>query len=120
MKYIRTGKNHWEGIYEVIGKQELYYLVEDEDWKDGSLIPKCNVVKQADNILELCDVFVWDKDLCIINFYKRTLSIKGDSEYHEFDLDWCLKTSPIYGAIWTEWGLKYVAKMNENGEFELL
>ena len=26
----------------------------------------------------------------------------------------------FYGAIWTEWGLKYVAKMNENGELKLI
>ena len=26
----------------------------------------------------------------------------------------------LYGAIWTEWGLKYVAKLNKEGEFELL
>lgn len=26
----------------------------------------------------------------------------------------------IYGAIWTDKGLIYVAKMNEKGEFELL
>ena len=26
----------------------------------------------------------------------------------------------VYGCIWTEWGLKYVAKMNDKGDWELL
>ena len=30
------------------------------------------------------------------------------------------KDIKLYGAIWTEWGLKYVAKMNDQGKLELL
>ena len=40
---------------------------------------------------------------------RRTISL------NEFD-----DLSKIYGAIWTEWGLKYIAKMNSKGELELL
>ena len=72
-------------------------------------------VKQADTIEELCDwyVSVWSKD--------------GHTEYCTYyDLGrdlfqslTCAKFT-IYGAIWTDKGLIYVAKMNEKGEFELL
>lgn len=107
MRYIRTGKNHWEGIYEVIGEQELYYLVEDEDWKDGSLIPKCNVVKQADNIEELCDCYSYDIETT------RDYLVAKSWKLHRLERE-------VYGCIKTNKGLIYVAKMNENGEFELL
>ena len=63
-------------------------------------------------------MFVWDEELCYINFKNKTLEIKRDD--FEFDLDWCLKDSPIYGAIWTNKGLIYVAEMNDKGELELL
>ena len=72
-------------------------------------------VKQADTIKELCDWFVtvWSKD--------------GHTEYCTYyDLDRDLFQSlvrakfTVYGAIWTDKGLIYVAKMNKEGEFELL
>ncbi len=116
MRYIRTGKNHWEGIYEVIGEQELYYLVEDEDWKDGSLIPKCNVVKQADNIEELFDEIIAHNHKTPLDV-KDVFSITKELNYA---LDYMEDGYTIYGAIWTDKGLIYVAKMNEKGEFELL
>ena len=119
MNYIRTK-------YEILSNSRP--VIEDEDCvltDQRGWIKKHSVVKQSDNIKELCDEYVWDKDLCIIDFDKRTLSIKGDSECYEFDLDWCLKNHPIYGAIWIKGDkgepiLKSVAKLHNEGDLELL
>ena len=76
-------------------------------------------IAQATTIEELCDEFV----------LKAT--INGQTEYlHDKNLK-ILEICKIahegtgyscetYGAIWTEKGLIYKAKMNEKGEFELL
>jgi len=114
MKYIRTK----DGIYERI---KVVRQIDEEGNEiavlmNGVFAP---IIKQADTIEELCDEFVWDEDLCYINFENKTLELKRDD--YKFDLDYCLKdSSPIYGSIWTDKGLIYVAKMNEKGELELL
>jgi len=129
MKYIRTkdgrisylSREPYEDFdeYEIItSKGTLTYRREDE------------VIKQADTIEELCDAFVDTSELKTTN--------TGGWLYDEFDSDnKCLvyyehderKTIPlnefddlskIRGAIWTDKGLIYVAKMNEKGELELL
>lgn len=124
MKYIRTK----DGIYEVIK--------EDSIWVDcvGSLqrIMKCQccfkkhaIIKQADTIEELCDeLIIYDKEQCIrefitIDFYNKTYWFKYDEDEYSKPI----KIKPndeIYGAIWTDKGLIYVAKMNDKGELELL
>ena len=70
-------------------------------------------IKLGDTIEELCDEFV--------------VAYEDGARIVYSDLEWAkckAKTSPIksiiYGAIWTDKGLIYVAKMNENGELELL
>lgn len=76
-----------------------------------------HLLKQADTIEELCDALVnivygghgkphWE----VRSIYDRTW--KKD---YKNDSDWS-----IYGAIWTDKGLIYVAKMNDKGELELL
>jgi len=100
MKYIRTK----DGIFETIN-QSLYLL-----YIDGESLEK--VIKQADTIGELCDCFIYEneKDGKIVEkilTYAGILYSTGDYR---------LK----YGAIWTDKGLIYVAKMNEKGELELL
>ena len=73
------------------------------------------VLKQADTIEELCDGFVtvgnkhivWDKQHCLGLTFEQVK--ESYSTYH----------FKIYGAIWTDEGLIYVAKMNDKGELEL-
>ena len=72
-----------------------------------------NIVAESDNIEELCDAYVGvyaEKE----NISDREIaySISSLSGMDGFD--------EIYGAIWTDKGLIYVAKMNDNGELELL
>ena len=88
--------------------------------KDGCILEKGNVlhniskaygvkdIKEADTIEELCDEFVI-KD--VNEKYAYIREERPDILYQNCE---------IYGAIWTDKGLIYVAKMNEEGELELL
>ena len=98
MKYIRT-KN---GIYEVRTKMIFNHIKE---------------YRLADTIEELCDEFVYEKGCG-----KDTpmLSKNDFNSLKEWYMNNGFKVNTIYGAIWTSKGLIYVAKMNEDGELELL
>ena len=79
----------------------------------------------AETIEELCDRFVLaGTDIIFINKDHTKYRFEGEydneSDYEWFDITETEIIKGIYGAIWTEWGLKYVAKMNEKGEFKLL
>jgi len=116
MKYIRT-KN---GIYKVL--KECEYDLSDNSnphkilqhridyiTADFKQILQENVVKQADTIEELCDLIIAWHNNNFMPFMLFELPLINRSTY---------KT--IYGAIWTDKGLIYVAKMNYKGELELL
>ena len=80
--------------------------------------------KEANTIEDLCDEFVFASDLShyvikdasVEHCKKTTLEILNEDEtfnlkqYHPI----------IYGAIWTSKGLIYVAKMNNEGNLELI
>lgn len=83
-----------------------------------------NILKQADTIEELCDEFVVirnnDKYVCdYIGEEPYYLAIEHDGDGHYFSKKELLDLI-VYGAIWTDKGLIYVAKMNDKGELELL
>lgn len=105
MKYIRTQA----GVYEVKNGKFL------RDWSlDVEKYSKDFPVKFADTIEELCDVFVVVKDNEGVEFWKNfKLFKKYSHRIIENDFD------NVYGAIWTDNGLIYVAKMNQEGELEL-
>ena len=96
MKYIKTK----DGVY----KEEI-------EWTSNP--PKQLAIKIADTIEELCDEFV------IINpdIYEKPTLCYGDYDEYKDELH---KEDILFGAIWTDKGLIYVAKMNEKGELELL
>lgn len=78
-----------------------------------------DVVRKADTIEELIDRFVYDDDVfypnlsngCLETYDYEGLEVKVTEEKIQ---------KGIYGAIWTDKGLIYVAKMNNKGELELL
>ena len=122
MKYIRTE----DGIYERMFPDtehrisfdhkttEPAYYTTKHDW-----IAKKDVVKQADNIEELCDRFVIEykqhnKQRILKTYIKVERNFLRDKMYELNHI------KNIYGAIWTDKGLIYVAKMNEKGELELI
>ena len=104
MKYIKTEFS----IYEVVEETDLIYRVRSK-WTPNHLYSiskrQTNVIAQADTIEELCDEFVCNEMLI----------------YEETEMKWLASQgNNVYGAIWTDKGLIYVAKMNDKGELELL
>ena len=73
------------------------------------------ILKTADTIQKLCDEFIIVSDnyerpiISAMPFNELQLYAKGRTKY-----------ATCYGAIWTDKGLIYVAKMNEKGKLELL
>lgn len=121
MKYIRTkdGEIHTIVRDEDISKEEKAkcpdncILVYANNIFGCSIINENKIIKQADTIEELCDEFVYCKMLITKEDVKEILN---SEDY---------KCKEIYGAIWVFDSngtptLKSVAKMNENGDLELL
>ena len=112
MKYVRTKdgriveipNKHKEIVYDgnvIISVEKIINGVRGEAIVNGI------VDKKADTIEELCDEFVRVcEDI-------RDFLVSDDIPTQREGWD-------IYGAIWTDKGLIYVAKMNDKGEFELL
>ncbi len=91
MNYIRTKD-------EICTLSEAYWAgIEDE------------IINQADTIEELCDELV----------YNHQILSKEDKNNKEY-LSQLYCFNDIYGAIWTNKGLIYVAKMNSEGVLELI
>ena len=98
--YIRT-KN---GVYEA--------LSEYEPSEYTKIVYVSKVISQSENIEELCDRFVViDKET------KEVISIVSFLAYAKL---WSYCKYNIYGAIWTDFGLKYVARLTEDGGIELI
>lgn len=119
MKYIRTK----DEILESNGLIQSNSTIEENAilvCGGHFAIPMSLIIKQADTIEELCDQFVM-----FTNCSKRKIRVcqtmRSISLYFKRDKRWNGNmVDKVYGAIWTEWGLKYVAKMNNEGDLELL
>lgn len=84
-------------------------------------------IEEADTIEELCDEFVLVKDN-----YKTLLELEANrtikngflkdikSDWLSYIDDYLEQGSELYGAIWTDKGLIYVAKINDKGELEII
>ena len=110
MKYIRTKDGKIYKIVDdfgtwtsnLISREIVEKALSGNEWFKGLGL---NIIAQADTIEELCDEFVYNKQIF------KTLKEA---------LDYAPIGSEIYGAIWTDKGLIYVAKMNEKGKLKLL
>lgn len=112
--FVRTK----EKVYEVVEENERYYKC---CYDDGciTLVAKFDndvngfskALKTADTIEELCDEIVGvDKTCKNGHQLLRAFPYKCANFWN----------GGVYGAIWTDTGLKYIAKMNEKGELELI
>lgn len=128
MKYIRTPEN----TIEIVVREENVFSNELNLWMPSYLVAKHREsnnfdylqvyfkgdCKVGDTIEELCDEFVI-KD-------KFTAHIIKPQELDRDCEGWTKRIGipegivECYGAIWTDKGLIYVAKMNDKGELELL
>ena len=107
MSYIRTK----DGVYEVVDTYEVKYVIGyTEDGFEISIY-KENVISQSESLEELCDEFVGVDKTCENGHQLlRAVPYKCANYWN----------GGVYGAIWTSKGLIYVAKMNENGDLELI
>ena len=86
------------------------------------------IVKVSENLEDLCDEFVLhygDTIQTSIPIPWATYERRDDNwQKHKEKLISELKNTErkaiVYGAIWTNKGLVYIAKMNDNGELKLL
>lgn len=107
MKYIRC--NYLGKVLQVINFTDDTFLTKGE-----GLLHKNIVENQADTIEELYDEFVVFGEH-VIPSHSHFLSLT------DIGIKSCLEAkATIYGAIFTDKGLIYVAKMNEKGGMELL
>lgn len=84
---------------------------------DGWLIYRDSIVKDTDTLEEMCEEFVLVAPYRF-KLPKTTSDLNRDfDEMKDFYTD---KDDIIYGAVWTDKGLKYIAKVNEEGELCLL
>lgn len=104
MKYIKTK----DGVYEVVDKYEVSYVIGYTEDGFEKKVYKEDVIKQADTIEELCDEFIYDYGKDKDRFKNDSLALKILRANNNEKVN-------IYGAIWTDKGLIYVAKMNEDG-----
>lgn len=114
--FVRTK----EKVYEVVEENERYYKCCYDDGCitlvakfDNDINGFSKALKTADSIEELCDELVYEMKSG--SEIKRSLH-KPYAVVKEIDY----KYFTIYGAIWTDKGLIYVAKMNDKGEMELI
>jgi len=108
MKYIRTK----DGIF----KDKPLEVKYTKNGRGGYSveIKEKDIIKQADTIEELCDEFV------IIDDLDNRINILWHTKVFSSQEVRKMSKNEIYGAIWTDKGLIYVAKMNEKGKLELL
>lgn len=127
MKYVRTK----DGIFKVIKDDHPHYVHVEMKYTPGVMLHESVIEKSADSIDELCDECVMEsKDhsyrTLLMKLYDDKISFFDSfmkdvkSELLNYSRNRLQKGFAIYGAIWTDKGLKYVAKMNEKGELELL
>ena len=126
-KYIRTDKGIFEFKSNMFIEDAVYYCFGKFEKTDKKHLFRNDkdlgeIVNQADTIEELCDEFViiykdeykyyanTDKPF-ITNNKPYTLKSRTEEKLKYFN---------YYGAIWTDKGLIYVAKMNEKGDLELI
>lgn len=110
--YIRT-KNR---IYQVESTLRDNAFIKGYNVGEMAFIRKDQVINQSENLEKLCDEFVVE---FIKDGYKYVWNERYNSTMEELKSN-ANKVCNIYGAIWTYWGLKYVAKMDSEGELVLI
>ena len=125
MRYLRTKNGRIVDLHRTVQGDRLIHL-DDEYHVAGWYWEIVNeaecydweIIKQSDSIEELCDKFVWIDNDYSRGFIGNIEFAKNCTKLHEGRLYGDSKF--IFGAIWTDKGLIYVAKMNYKGELVLI
>ena len=115
--YVRTK----DGVYEVVTAERgsdnklLYIISTSKTENTTDWVHEADVISQAYTIEELCDEFV-------VNFecFNRSYYFIYKNSYDELKSDVQTFNYSAYGAIWTDKGLIYVAKMNDKWDLVLI
>ena len=110
--YIRTK----DGIYKVESTLRDNGFVKGYTVGEMEFIREDQVIKQSESLFELIDEFVVIRDNTKINQLVRTDNIKYLKDMTKDDK----RIIAVKGAVWTDWGLKYVARLTEDGGVELI
>lgn len=119
MKYIRTK----DGIFlrkkaVLLGTAHLECYC-DEDGNITTIKADQKKYREANTIEKLCDISILKNcDIIFLNKEHSQYRFEGSNEW--FDITDVELRIGIYGAIWTDKGLIFVAKMNKEGELELI
>ena len=109
-KFIRTK----DTIFEVVEETDIVYRVKAKSNPNNIYAKsKCQtiVLEEANELKDLCDEFVVKiKTGYLITYYDKKLLTQ----------DAIKNGADVYGAIWTNKGLIFVARMNNEGVLELL
>ena len=110
MNYIRTKDGRIIDTTKIAtGSKYMDFATNDESFKE---IFKTESLLKADTIEQLCDEFVLVDKMT----GKHCLDDINDYYYLKEEVD----EYEVFGAIWTDKGLIYVAKMNDDGVLELI
>ena len=117
--YIRTGNGIFKGNN--VKLTDNYIKV----WKTIDGQRKCEefwIITRSDNLEDLIDEYVVDcKHKDSIKKHPFIYTLPKNIKAYYLDLSQEIQdATTIYGAIWTSKGLIYVAKMNKDGEWELI
>ena len=110
--YIRTKNKIYQVESETYDKQG-YYI---DGYDDYDVILKEQVINQSENLFELIDEFVVIRGGTKINQLVRTDDINYLKEMMKEDK----RIVEVKGAIWTDFGLKYIARLTEDRGVELI
>ena len=117
MKYIRTWYGKLFGVAGLskTGKSVLY--ISKKSGKQCQM-PRNSGDRISDTIEELCDGLIVEEKGNESNWF--IMSIRDLQNLSDQDKEYQLKDWAFYAFIKTRKGLIYVAKMNEEGDLELL
>lgn len=117
MKYIRTKDSAYEVTKDTKGTKFIVVGKNKTLLDYGTFINSdSDIIKQSDNLEELCDCFVCEGKRHIVWDKEQTIGITLEQIEFSYNVNYF----KIYGAIWTDKGLIYVAKMTDKGGLELL
>ena len=116
--YIRTKNKIYETESPFLdnnGKWVGYNIVED----DMAIILRIQVIREADTLEELCDLFIDEETKTI--FHKHNGYVINWKTNMVYSLKELAKSfHSVKGAIYTDDGLIYVAKMDSDGKLVLI
>lgn len=118
-KYLKTKSGIYERdkccvVFDYGNTKTELVKINNEQSNGLTTVDFQNIIKQSDDLIDLCDKFI------LIGKDDEPNEIMDDVEIEHYVKDGYVPESEIYGAIWTDTELKYVCKLNDKGELELI